>query len=102
MRAAVRWDKASVTAFIPQARPTVYRVYDAEGGLLYAGASILPRERLQAHLRNGLPGAWVEVEFYRTTTAMARSERAAIGEGTVLDSGVARRHKTWKAQRREV
>lgn len=110
-RPALVFDRESVLTFVPANHgPTVYRIYQADriGGvrrLLYVGASIDPRARLLYHLRRAdlheHRAGIVELEFFRTTTAMARAERNAIEkECPLLDSGAARRHHTWKAQRR--
>lgn len=109
MRPALLFNRESVQAFVsPGRRAAVYRIYHGFGlgrQLLYVGASASPRERLLAHLRNTEiteHGAdLVELEFFRTTTAMARAEREAIqNECPLLDCGSARRHHTWKAQAR--
>lgn len=101
-RPTLGFDKASVRAFIPSGqRPTVYRLYNDDGDLVYLGASAWPRKRLLAHLRDGKPATTVTVEFHRTTTAMARAEREALASETpLIDAGPARRHGTWNAQNR--
>lgn len=99
MRPAIRFDRESIRIFIPQEKPTVYRLYDAEDRLLYIGASAQPRKRLLSH--KGKEAAYVELQFFKTTTAMARAEKLAIqSESTLLDCGFGRRHASWKAQRR--
>lgn len=99
LRPALVFDKESVVAFVPRERATVYRLYSAMDRLVYVGASVAPRSRLLAHLRAGMPAKWVELEFFRSTTAMARAERAAIAEEeSELPSGPARRHQAWRTR----
>lgn len=103
MRPAFRFDRTSIRAFAPIKGFVVYRVYGADGRLLYAGASLHPRERLLAHLRKGMPGSIVELQFCRNATAMARAEIVAVAEalvvGTASNATSAKRHGSWKAQK---
>lgn len=97
------FDRASILAFAPQSGAWVYRILDGDGAVLYIGASMEPRARLLAHLRNDTApdGAVVRLQACRTTTAMHRAEREAIAtEQPRLPCGAARRHRAWKAQAR--
>lgn len=98
-RPAILFDRESIRVFIPQEAWVVYRLLDPEGELVYAGASGAPRTRLLAHLRDGKPARYVEIEFFRSSSAMARAERELLAtEPTILPSGFGRRHAAWRAR----
>lgn len=98
----ILFTKESVTAFVPlDAKPAVYRIYDADDRLVYLGASANLRTRLLAHIRDPrmAAGTTVRIEWCRNTTAMARREREghAVEKGLV-HGGPARRHHCWKVR----
>lgn len=79
-RPAIRFDHESVRVFAPASKPTVYYVYAWDHQLLYKGASLEPRRRLHEHLRVAewaKEAAFVELEYFRNPTAMAKAELAA-------------------------
>lgn len=108
-RPTMRFDRASLLAFAPKSVPVVYRLYkerdqwldhEDKRYLIYVGATISPRRRLLEHLRNpDLSGAeTVELEYFRTSTAMARAEAEAQRDERPVKRAPARRHHVWKAQ----
>ncbi len=68
-------------AAIRAAQPTyVYRCFDKGGELLYVGASVNPRDRIQTHYRKpwGRKIAVVWVRRYATRRTAMNAERRAI------------------------
>lgn len=95
------FDRESVRVLVPYGpRPTVYRIYrDLERiQLVYVGATMCPHTRLLEHIRNGMPGAVVTLEFCGSGRAMHRAESEAMASEEPEMKSVARRHGTWKAR----
>jgi predicted GIY-YIG superfamily endonuclease len=63
--------------------PTLYRIHDAAGNLLYVGSSQVVLKRLQQH---ALQRGWwhevasIEIEHFATPEALIEAERVAISE----------------------
>jgi predicted GIY-YIG superfamily endonuclease len=97
------FDRESIRVLVPQRAWIVYRIYTEDGTLVYAGASGQPRSRLLKHLADPAKrelGALVGLEFHRSSSAMARSEKHMLDtEQPIIPSGFGRRNAAWKARK---